>query len=559
MRIGTTEPPPGPYILAVGDLRRKKNFGRLVEAFARAARRRPPAPARDRRHATRARASALRAPGVELPGYVPEDDLDALMRGADLLVHPEPLRGLRARDRRGDGARHPGRRRARDRAARDRRRRRAATSTRSTWSDIADTIRRALADEEPRRARARARGRTLLGRRRRPDRRRLPRAPVTTTILLISTDRAAELRHSLPAALAQDGRRGRRARQRLERRDRGELAREHGARHLRLERRLSWAAANNAGIAAAEGDSVLLLNADCFLEPDFLDARARARSPSRGVGCGGAEARAHARARARRTGSTCSTPPACVMDRAAQEQPGRPRPARASPTTRPGEAFGADGAAALYRREMLEDCAVDGEVLDPAFEKWASDVDLAWRAPPDGLELRVRAPGGRLPCPQLRPHEPRAGAGAGSPDAVPQPLPDDAQERLPRLARARPAAHRGLRGAGARLRAPARAAPAARLRRGARAWLPHARRKRREIARAPRVDRAASRSAWSRSRERLPARDGTPPAPAALAPRRTTPSRAGSSTCRSRPSRRPSCCAGSSAGPRAPSASASPT
>ena len=29
---------------------------------------------------------------------------------------------------------------------------------------------------------------------------------------------------------------------------------------------------------------------------------------------------------------------------------------------------------------MLEDCAVDGELLDPSFEKWASDVDLAWRA-----------------------------------------------------------------------------------------------------------------------------------------------------------------------------------
>jgi GT2 family glycosyltransferase len=45
----------------------------------------------------------------------------------------------------------------------------------------------------------------------------------------------------------------------------------------------------------------------------------------------------------------------------------------------PGEAFGPDGAAALYRREMLDDCRLGGLVLDEAMEKWASDVDLAWR------------------------------------------------------------------------------------------------------------------------------------------------------------------------------------
>ena len=50
------------------------------------------------------------------------------------------------------------------------------------------------------------------------------------------------------------------------------MAREHGAEHLRLDQRVSWAAANNAGIAAAQGEAVLLLNADCFLEPGFLAA-----------------------------------------------------------------------------------------------------------------------------------------------------------------------------------------------------------------------------------------------------------------------------------------------
>jgi GT2 family glycosyltransferase len=55
---------------------------------------------------------------------------------------------------------------------------------------------------------------------------------------------------------------------------------------------------------------------------------------------------------------------------------GRPEPAYA----RPGEAFGADGAAALYRRSVLEACAIGDEVLDEDLGLWASDADLAWRA-----------------------------------------------------------------------------------------------------------------------------------------------------------------------------------
>ena len=90
---GDAEPPPGPYILAVGDLRRKKNFGRLVEAFTRL--RGEGLPHRlviagpDSGEGAR-----LRADGVELPGYLSDEPLDALMRGADLLVHPSLYEGF---------------------------------------------------------------------------------------------------------------------------------------------------------------------------------------------------------------------------------------------------------------------------------------------------------------------------------------------------------------------------------------------------------------------------------------------------------------------------------
>jgi GT2 family glycosyltransferase len=42
--------------------------------------------------------------------------------------------------------------------------------------------------------------------------------------------------------------------------------------------------------------------------------------------------------------------------------------------------FGACGAAALYRRAMLEDVAPDGEYLDEGFFAYCEDADLAWRA-----------------------------------------------------------------------------------------------------------------------------------------------------------------------------------
>ena len=73
----------------------------------------------------------------------------------------------------------------------------------------------------------------------------------------------------------------------------------------------------------------------------------------------------------------------------------------------PAPAFGADGAAALYRRETLADCALDNrEVLDEDLALWASDADLAWRAQLLGWRVRVRARGGRRARAHLQPEQP---------------------------------------------------------------------------------------------------------------------------------------------------------
>ena len=55
--------------------------------------------------------------------------------------------------------------------------------------------------------------------------------------------------------------------------------------------------------------------------------------------------------------------------------------APASRLRTPCEVFGADGAAAFYRRETLSDCALGGhEVFDENMPGWGCDADLAWRA-----------------------------------------------------------------------------------------------------------------------------------------------------------------------------------
>jgi glycosyltransferase involved in cell wall biosynthesis len=87
----------GPYLLAVGDLRPKKNLLRLVEAFRRLRREglehRLVLAGVDSGEGARVREVAGGEP-VELTGYLPDEQMDALMRGADALVHPSLYEGF---------------------------------------------------------------------------------------------------------------------------------------------------------------------------------------------------------------------------------------------------------------------------------------------------------------------------------------------------------------------------------------------------------------------------------------------------------------------------------
>jgi GT2 family glycosyltransferase len=203
----------------------------------------------------------------------------------------------------------------------------------------------------------------------------VPEVP-QTTIVVLSVDEGPLLERSLPAAVRQpdatvlvvdnactDAT--------------ARVAEAHGARRLALARRTSYAAALNAGLTAADGDLVALVNADCVLDAGFLDA---ARAPFADPAVGSVAPKL-IRARGMDESERLAQIDAAgmVVDRRRKNAlVGHGAPAEGFATRAP--AFGGDGAAVVYRRRVLEDCALEGEILDEDFELWAADVDLAWRA-----------------------------------------------------------------------------------------------------------------------------------------------------------------------------------
>ena len=319
--------------------------------------------------------------------------------------------------------------------------------------------------------------------------------------------RSERRRGAVPAPLAPrrgrpGRRRGRRGRQRLDGRHRRRSSRARRANACVSTERLSYAAAINRGIAASERRRGAAAERR-LLPRAGLPRRRAGAAGGRGRRLGRPEAPAHRRPRPRRAprrdrrGGHGHRPPP-------QERARRPRPSRRSASTTRGEAFGADGAAALYRRETLDDCALGAEVLDEDLALWASDVDLAWRARMLGwrcaYEPRAVAYHVRTYSPSTRGRLPKRDRRIQFRNRYLMMAKNDTAAGLVRDL------HRvgRLRAARARLRSTARSATSA--------WLLGRRppRPRRAAPRARRSGRACAsgrpcrcRSRWSRRRERL--------------------------------------------------------
>lgn len=148
---------------------------------------------------------------------------------------------------------------------------------------------------------------------------------------------------------------------------------------------VGFAAGHNRMLALQPADVHLVLNPDCRLAPDFVERALEILESDPGTGsvsgrllrfrddsADGGPLRELAGDVLDSTGMVALRNRR-VLDRAGDE------PA-AGRHLQPAYVFGASGAAAVYRRTMLDDAAVLGEVFDESFFAYREDVDLAWRA-----------------------------------------------------------------------------------------------------------------------------------------------------------------------------------
>lgn len=140
-----------------------------------------------------------------------------------------------------------------------------------------------------------------------------------------------------------------------------------------LDRNVGFSAAHNLAITRTTGDFYLALNPDVRLEPGFLARLVDAiESVPRTGSASGKLLRADDPNRIDSTGIFL-VPTQRHLDRGAGELD-------RGQFERRELIFGPSGAAGLYRRQMLSDVAVDGEVFDQDFFAYREDADLAWRA-----------------------------------------------------------------------------------------------------------------------------------------------------------------------------------
>lgn len=146
------------------------------------------------------------------------------------------------------------------------------------------------------------------------------------------------------------------------------IAEAANAKIIRNETNRGFAAAANQGIRAASGEVVLLLNPDCFLEPPYCEEmmgvlKNRVGSATGKLLLADGSGRVDSKGiRMTRTGRHLD------IDQGQRDIADLAR-----------EVFGVSGAAAMYRRDFLDDVAIEGEFFDEDFFAYREDADLSWR------------------------------------------------------------------------------------------------------------------------------------------------------------------------------------
>ena len=194
--------------------------------------------------------------------------------------------------------------------------------------------------------------------------------------VMLSSDEAPLLEHSLAAAVAEGF-------------DDGlvidnastdatpEIARRYGVPRVTVAPRRPYTEAMNAGLQRISTEVVALLQADTFIAPGYRAAcLAALEDPVVGS----------VAPKLLRTTGPEDQDRLPILDAAGMSVDRRRKNrlvghgSSGQSYTLAAESFGADGAAAVYRRQALEDCAIEGEVFDENMPGWGCDADLAWRA-----------------------------------------------------------------------------------------------------------------------------------------------------------------------------------
>ena len=147
-------------------------------------------------------------------------------------------------------------------------------------------------------------------------------------------------------------------------------------RFIKNDSNRGFAAAHNQGIRLTRGELYLALNPDVVMTERFIEELVRGMEVAPTVGAVTGKLLRPAGEQGPRLIDTTGiymTPSLRHLDRGSGEPD-------LEQYERPQFVFGASGAAAFYRRRMLEDVAVEGEYFDEDFFAYREDADLAWRA-----------------------------------------------------------------------------------------------------------------------------------------------------------------------------------
>lgn len=142
-----------------------------------------------------------------------------------------------------------------------------------------------------------------------------------------------------------------------------------------------FSGAFNWGVKHTQGEFVLSLNPDVFVKRDFLQEMLKVMYRDENIGIVSAKL-------LREENPTILDSTGLFINRLRRPYD------RGQGETERGQydasldVFGACGAAALYRRSMLLDIAVNGEYFDEDFFAYYEDADLAWRAQLRGWNAR---------------------------------------------------------------------------------------------------------------------------------------------------------------------------